>query len=193
MYIILEGVDTCGKTTQIELLKKSFPNAIFTKEPGGSHLGEKIREILLGEKNISKNAELFLFLADRAEHYQNVIKNRGDRYIFSDRGFISGIAYALSNNPNLDIDFLIEINRFALENSEPNLVILFKTDEKLIKERLSQKKEDKIEQRGVDYLLKTQSNMIKILNRLNINYISIDANKTIEEINREILKVIFEK
>ena len=75
MLIFFEGIDGVGKSTQIELLKSVYRNYLITKEPGGTLLGEKLREILL-ESNlkISKTAELFLFLADRAEHFEKVLK-----------------------------------------------------------------------------------------------------------------------
>jgi dTMP kinase len=65
MYVAIEGVDTCGKSTQIALLKRRFPEAIYTKEPGGTALGMKLRELLLGGEAKSAKAELLLFLADR--------------------------------------------------------------------------------------------------------------------------------
>ena len=186
MYILLEGVDTSGKSTQIELLKKSFKDAIFTKEPGGSSLGVEIRKILLNSKLESKNAELLLFLADRAEHYESVVKKNENRYIFSDRGFISGMAYAMANSTDLELDFLISLNNFVLSNKQPNLVILLKTNEDLIKERMDTKKRDEIEKRGVEYLLRVQNNMEKILEKLELNYITIDSSRSIEDIYKEI-------
>ena len=66
MYVVLEGIDTAGKSTQIMRLKEIFTNAIFTCEPGGSALGMKIREILL-HTSLCQKAEMLLFLADRAE------------------------------------------------------------------------------------------------------------------------------
>ncbi|HRM99701.1 MAG TPA: dTMP kinase, partial [Aliarcobacter cryaerophilus] len=54
MYVVIEGIDTAGKSTQLEILKNKFPNAIFTKEPGGTTLGTKLREMILsGEANSS--------------------------------------------------------------------------------------------------------------------------------------------
>ncbi len=186
MYILFEGVDTSGKTTQIELLKKVYPNAIYTKEPGGTPLGYELRNILLHRGLNSFQAEMFLFLADRAEHYENIIKPNIDKLIISDRGFISGIAYAITNHPQLDISFLLNLNRFALENTLPNLVILFKTNQALIKQRMGEKKEDSIEKRGLDYLLKVQENMIKVLKNLDINYTIIDSSNSIENIQQQI-------
>jgi len=190
MYIVFEGVDTSGKTTQIELLKSTFPTAIYTKEPGGTAIGLELRSLLLDKGLKSFIAEMYLFLADRAEHYEEVIKPNRDKLIVSDRGFVSGIAYALTNHPELDINFLLDLNRFALSGDLPDMVILFKTNKELILSRMSNKREDAIEQRGLEYLLKVQDNMIKVLETLDINYHIIDSSKSIEEISKEIKGLI---
>ena len=190
MYILFEGIDTSGKSTQIELLKPLYPHAIYTKEPGGTKIGEDFRDILLHKGLKSYRAELYLFLADRAEHYEEIIKPNLDKLIISDRGFISGIAYALTNHPQLDINFLKELNIFALESHLPDLVILLKTNKDLIYQRLNNKSSDSIEKRGIDYLLKVQENMIKILTLLDINHEIIDASKSIDEISKQIRGLI---
>ena len=61
MYILFEGIDTCGKSTQIELLSQKYPQIITTKEPGGTEFGKKAREILLEDSLSSKRAEFLLF------------------------------------------------------------------------------------------------------------------------------------
>jgi len=190
MYIVFEGVDTSGKTTQIELLKQSYHDAIMTKEPGGTAIGQELRTILLEKGLKSFIAEMFLFLADRAEHFERVIKPNKNKLILSDRGFVSGIAYALTNHPELDINFLLDLNKFALEGNLPDKVILFKTTKELILSRMSKKREDAIEQRGIEYLLKVQDNMIKVLETLDINYYMIDSSKSIEEISQEIKGIL---
>jgi len=191
MYIIFEGVDTTGKSTQIELFKKNKPSIVTLKEPGGTKLGEKLREIILqSDFNLSFSAELFLFLADRAQNFKENIEQFKDKIIISDRGLISGIAYALANHPMLDIDFLININRFALNGNLPDKVVLFKTNEELIKQRLSVKNHDNIESRGIEYLLRVQDLMVNVLNKLPIEVLIIDASKSIDEIYEEIRKGI---
>jgi len=74
MYVILEGIDTAGKSTQLNILKQKYQDAIFTKEPGGTKIGNKIRDMVLGGEAKSKVAEMFLFLADRAEHSFEIVK-----------------------------------------------------------------------------------------------------------------------
>jgi len=189
VYVILEGIDRVGKSTQIELLKNSFKEAVFTFEPGKTEFGKKIREILLNGDNISPLAEIFLFLADRNEHIQKVIKPNLDRLIISDRGFISGIAYAKIKS-NLSLENLLKLNSLALENIFPQKIILIKIDEKELKRRMDIKKLDSIEKRGVDYLLRVQMIMEEVIKNLSIPYIIIDASLQKEEINKKIVDFI---
>ena len=182
MYILFEGIDTCGKSTQIALLKEKYPEIITTKEPGGTPFGTHAREILLQDALHSKRAELLLFLADRAEHYEAVVKPNRDRLILSDRGFISGIGYALANG-DFDFDELVTLNKFALHNDLPDRIILFLTNMETLKSRTSKKTLDGIELRGLEYLLQVQEHMKESILRLHIPHLFIDATQPIETIH----------
>lgn len=126
MLINLEGVDGAGKSTQIALLASTFKDAIITKEPGATPLGTQIRKIILGENlNISHQSEMFLFLADRAEHYEKIIKPNRDKMVFCDRSFVSGIAYAMTNL-GLNLDEISRKNldaNFSFKNHNANLMV----------------------------------------------------------------------
>jgi dTMP kinase len=191
MYVIFEGIDTCGKTTQIDLIANRFRDAIKTREPGGTEFGKRAREILLADSLASKEAELLLFLSDRAEHYAEVIRPNLDRLILSDRGFLSGIGYALANG-DFEFEYLVELNRFALGGSFPDLIILFETDMRTLKERTEdkEKKLDGIELRGLEYLISVQKHMKESLGKLDIPYLLIDATEDIETIHTKIYEKI---
>ena len=186
MYVLFEGIDTCGKGTQIDLLAEKHPELVITKEPGGTAFGLKAREILLQDSLRSKRAELLLFLADRAEHYEEIIKPNRDKIVISDRGFISGIGYALANG-DFDFNELVRLNKFALEEHFPDKVVLFLTNMETLKERTSQKSLDGIELRGLEYLLEVQENMKQSILKLDIPHLFIDATDSIENINQSIL------
>ncbi len=186
MYVIFEGIDTCGKSTQIKRLCEANEHFLQTKEPGNSELGKDLRDIILHKGSISKEAEFFLFLADRAEHYQRVIKPNQDRVILSDRGFISGMAYALANDDNLDLDFLLKVNRYALSNTLPEKIVFFEIDEKTLLKRFVQKQNDVIEKRGLKYLLHVQKSMKQIIKYVNINTLFINASDKIDKITEKI-------
>lgn len=192
MYIIIEGIDTCGKSTQIELLKESHRDLVFTHEPGGTALGKQIREILLNGCIDSKRAEILLFLADRAEHFENIIKPNLDKIIISDRGFISGMAYAMANS-DIDFDELLKLNSFSLQGMLPDKIILFIIDKESLEYRLGQKGMDKIEQRGIEYLLSVQKLMKDIVEKLKIPFLQINATDDMESINRQIKNFIWEQ
>jgi dTMP kinase len=189
MYVLFEGIDTCGKSTQIERVSEQLNNTIITKEPGGTEFGKQAREILLKDSLHSKRAELLLFLADRAEHYTQVVKMNQDKIIISDRGFLSGIGYALANG-DFEFDYLVELNSFALEGNFPDLIILFLIDIETLKERTSEKSLDGIELRGLEYLISVQTHMKESLERLDIPYLLIDATESIENISKTILNKI---
>ncbi|MDY0232711.1 MAG: dTMP kinase [Sulfurimonas sp.] len=189
MYITIEGIDTAGKSTQIEKLQEHFKDAIITKEPGGTALGSKIREIVLDADIRSKKAEFLLFLADRAEHIQEVIKPNIDKMIISDRSVVSGIAYALVQG-EISETAIVHLNRFATDSIYPKKVFLLKLTKEELEFRLSQKKLDGIELRGVEYLLSIQEAIIKATQLLELELVVVDATKDIEAITKEIIKAI---
>ena len=181
MYILFEGIDTCGKSTQIALVEETFDNVVVTKEPGGTAFGVHARELLLQDSLSSKRAELLLFLADRAEHYAQVIKPNKEKLIVSDRGFLSGIGYALANG-DFDFEHLVALNKFALEEHFPDLIVLFITNMDTLTQRTSEKTLDGIELRGLEYLMSVQNHMEESLKKLDIPYLLVDATDSIENI-----------
>ena len=175
MYILFEGIDGVGKSTQIARLAAAYPQAIVTKEPGGTKLGENLREILLKENYLDKRAEILLFLADRAEHFRKIIKPNLDKMILSDRGFVSGMAYALAGG-NFSFEELLSLNKFALQGNFPQKIVFFKADESTLRSRLNSRTQmDGIEARGFAYLLRVQDAMEEILQKLGARYVTIDA------------------
>ena len=189
MYILVEGIDTCGKTTQIELLANKFKDIVVTKEPGGTPFGVKAREILLNDSLTSNRAELLLFLADRAEHYEEILKPNRDKTLISDRGFLSGIGYALANG-DFDFEELIQLNRFALSGYFPDKIILFVTTMETLQKRISKKELDGIELRGLEYLIDVQDKMSDSLEKLDIDYLKVDATQSIEIIHQKIVSYL---
>ena len=188
MYVIIEGIDTAGKSTQLEILKQKYPEAIITKEPGGTEIGVKLREMVLNGEAKSKVAEMFLFLADRAEHSYEIVKQNKDQIVISDRGFLSGIAYAKT----APIEIAISLNIMALNGAMPDKIIILELTREELEYRLSQKEQDSIEKRGSQYLLDIQSRMIEAINMINnmgqkkIDLLIIDAKKSIQSIEEEI-------
>jgi len=190
LYILFEGIDGAGKSTQIARLAAAFPQAIVTKEPGGTKLGENLREILLKENDLDKRAEILLFLADRAEHFGKIIKPNLDKMILSDRGFVSGMAYALAGG-NFSFEELLNLNKFALQGNFPQKIVFFKADESTLRSRLGSRAQmDGIEARGFEYLLRVQDAMEEILQKLGVRYVTIGAALDEEKITNLIKEFI---
>lgn len=190
MYIAIEGIDTAGKSTQIEALSGHFLEAIITKEPGATEIGKEIREMVLSAKAKSKKAEFLLFLADRAEHIKEVIEpNINDYMIISDRSAVSGVAYALIQG-EIDTKDLVSLNDFATNRMYPNKIFLLRLTKKELEFRLSQKELDGIELRGSEYLLKIQDAIVEATKLLGLELVEIDATLSREEITTSILNNI---
>jgi len=189
MYIAIEGIDTAGKSTQIEALKNHFPDAVITKEPGGTAIGKEIRELVLSAKTKSKRAEFLLFLADRAEHVEEIIEPNLHKMIISDRSAVSGVAYALTQG-NIRKKDLISLNDFATKKIYPQTIFLLRLTKQELEYRLSQKELDGIELRGSEYLLEIQESIKEASLLLGVPLIEIDATKNRDDITKEILNNI---
>lgn len=189
MYVTIEGIDTAGKSTQIEALRALFTDAVFTKEPGGTVVGQTIRSMVLNGELDNKRAEMFLFLADRAEHTEKIIVPNINTLIISDRSCVSGVAYAMVQDV-CDMDTLVQFNRLATDNHLPEHVFILKLTPQELTYRLSQKEHDAIESRGIDYLLGIQDALIASAHALGIQTHVIDASQSIDTITLEIANFI---
>lgn len=189
MYVAIEGIDTAGKSTQIEALRTLFPHAVITKEPGGTPAGVEIRNMILHGNLKSKMAEILLFLADRAEHTEEVILPNMNHLIISDRSAVSGMAYASVQNL-CDESTLVSLNRLATNGALPDMVFILKLTSEELSRRLSQKEHDAIESRGVDYLLSIQDALIASAYALGIQTTVIDATQSIDTITTKITNLI---
>ncbi|GAA7247425.1 dTMP kinase [Helicobacter pylori] len=187
MYVVLEGVDGAGKSTQVGLLKDRFKNALFTKEPGGTRMGESLRRIALNE-NISELARAFLFLSDRAEHVESVIKPalKEKKLIISDRSLISGMAYSQFSS--------LELNLLATQNILPEKIILLVIDKEGLKQRLSLKSLDQIENQGIETLLtiqqKLKTHAYALQEKFGCEVLELDAQKSVGDLHRQIAAFI---
>lgn len=189
MYVAIEGIDTAGKSTQIDALRSIFSDALITKEPGGTLAGIEIRNMVLFGNLKSKMAEILLFLADRAEHTEEIILPNMNKLIISDRSAVSGMAYASVQNL-CDESTLVSLNRLATNGTLPDVVFILKLTPEELAHRLSQKEHDVIESRGVDYLLSIQDALIASAYALGIQTVVIDATQSIDMITKEITTFI---
>ena len=159
------------------------------KSPAVHLLDKKQEKYSLEMSSNQKEPKYYFFLADRAEHYKQIIEPNLHKLILSDRGLVSGMAYAM-NRDKFSFMELLEMNRFALENRLPDKVVLMEMDIVTLDRRLSQKGLDEIEKRGLKYLLEVQQDMKDIIMKLGIECLYVNASKSIEEIQRQIVEFI---
>lgn len=192
--IVLEGIDGCGKTTQIERLEAALSphrKVARLREPGGTIVGEKIRELLANPDHaaMTPRAELLLFMAARAQLADEKIGPalRGGLIVLLDRYYHSTAAYqggasGLGVSKVLD---LVETLRFP----KPDLVILLDLDPAEAAKRMDRAK-DRIEAKGADYQWKVRSTFLKMARDDRKRFRVIDASKTPDEVHQAILKVV---
>ncbi len=164
-FIVFEGIDGSGKTTQINQISKWLNNTdlipdnnqlVITREPGGTKLGQSIRSLLLntsGENSPEAITELLLYAADRAQHVNEIIRpslNRGD-WVISDRFCGSTVAYQ-GYGRNLNIKLIKNLETIAAQGISPDITFLLDipVDESIKRRR--NKKDDRMEQEGKDFL-----------------------------------------
>ena len=191
--ISFEGVDGVGKTTQIKLfleqLKNNNMDYLLFREPGGTILSEKIREILLDNNNDMSNlSETLLFLAARTDLVKKEIKpnlKNDNTYIVCDRFLDSTLAYQAYGR-GVDLKLIQDITLKATDQISPSTTFLLDADIDLSLSRITTK--DRMEKEGKDFLLKVKNGFLELA-KLNKNrYVIIDANKTIPEIQNCIWK-----
>lgn len=131
IFITFEGIDGCGKSTQIVLLQKNLEEhgypIVLTREPGGTEISEKIRSLILGVENtsMSTKCELLLYLAARAQHVDETIipELLKDKIVLSDRYEEATYAYQGSGR-GVNLDMLMSLNNFATSNVTPDLTFI---------------------------------------------------------------------
>ena len=195
LFITFEGADGCGKTTQIELLNKYLQEKGFktlvTREPGAKGLGEKLREILLNyDGEVSPNCESFLFLADRAQHVDCVIKPalKDGVIVLCDRHTDSTVAYQ-GYGRQLDIEQIKKLNEIAVNGLKPDLTIVFDIDIETSMQRVGKTK-DRMESAGKDFFNRVRNGYLAIAkdepNRVKV----INAADTIERIHNQVVELV---
>ncbi len=112
LFVTFEGIEGSGKSTQVELLRAAVPDALFVREPGGTELGEGVRRLVLHGPRMGAVAEMFLFMAARAELLQEVIVPAlaGGRLVVADRYHDSTLAYQ-GGGRGLDVAWPAEFPR----------------------------------------------------------------------------------
>ena len=191
IFITFEGIDGCGKSTQCEMLKEYLKennkDFIFVREPGGTVIGERIREILLDKKNSQMTArtELLLFEAARAQITDEVIKPALEegKIVLCDRFFDSSSAYQ-GMARGMGMDFVAALNMAATGGLKPDVTFFFDISAEEALERRGKRGEasDRIELAGLKFQEDVRRGYIELAKDSGGRVITIDATKGIDEI-----------
>lgn len=196
MFISFEGIDFSGKSTQIELLKDYLVDhnkkVEILREPGGTKISEKVRNILLDNKNekMFAEAELLLFSASRAQLVREKIRPYLQKgiYVISDRFHDSSTAYQ-GYGRGIPIEVVTKIHDLAIGDTLPDLTFFIDIPVGIANERKKKKskiKLDRIEQADIEFYNRVRSGYLEIA-RQEERFKVIDGTQTIETIQNQII------
>ena len=203
-FIVIEGIDGCGKTTQIDELSKWLPNSglikkgsklITTREPGGSHLGKRLRGLILDNNENNKPsslAELLLYSADRAEHISKIISPalKNNDWVISDRFTDSTLAYQ-GYGRDINLEIIKKIESIVCQGVYPELTFFLEISPEESIFRRKNEIPDRIESEGIKFLEKVNEGFKLIANEKNWKVIS--ATQNINAISDEIKETLIKK
>jgi dTMP kinase len=198
-FIVIEGVDGAGKSTQAYLLAKYLSEqkvrVLPTREPGGTTIGERVREILLDPSGteITSQCELLLYMASRAQLVGEVIRPSLDRgiVVVSERYIWSSMAYQgfAGGNPPETIE---AIGKFATGGLLPDLTIILDIDPETAtqREKIGGAGYDRIEKKGVEFQKKVREGFLAIAKLYPDSTRIVDASQSARKVFEEIRKLV---
>ncbi len=197
LFIVLEGPDGAGKSTMAKMIGEYYKDKgrdiIFTREPGGTLISEKIRNLILDNDNIEMayTTEALLYAASRAQHVEELIKPNLElgNVVISERYVYSSLVYQ-GIGRGLGVDKIEEINMFAMNDVKPDLVLFFDIDpEKALNRKLSKEIGDRLENENITFhktVFEGYKQIIKEYKEIKV----IDADKSPTEIFDNIKNII---
>ncbi len=199
MFITFEGIDFCGKSTQVELLEKYLAEKGKTvriiREPGGTSISEKVRSILLDKKNSEMHfeSELLLFASARAQLVREIIipsLEKGE-FIISDRYHDSSVAYQ-GYGRGIELDFVTKLQKFAIGTAIPDITFFIDipVDEFIArKQKVKEGSLDRMENSKIAFYEKVRLGYLEIA-KTEKRFLVIDGLKSIDEIHYIIVSSI---
>ncbi|HCL00285.1 MAG TPA: dTMP kinase [Candidatus Marinimicrobia bacterium] len=193
LFVTFEGIDGSGKTTQVNelirrLAKEGIPYLLY-REPGGTDIGEKIRDILLDKNHSSMLpiTELLLYSASRYQLTVNSILpalNKG-KVVICDRFYDSTTAYQ-GYGRGIDLDFIHRLNCVATKSLKPDLTFILDISLEERKNRLGEKVLDRLEQENLEFHKRVRKGFIQMANHEPERMVLIDGNRSVIEQSKEI-------
>lgn len=197
LFITFEGIDGCGKTTQLENVKKLLEEngieCVTTREPGALKLGSQIREILLHyDGEVADNCEMFLFLADRSQHVETFIKPmlEAGKVVLCDRHTDSTIAYQGYGRGG-DVKRLTELNKIATNGLIPDLTLLFDVSVETGHQRAG-KNLDRLELAGKEFFERTRQGYLTLAKQFPERIKVINSEKSKESVYNDVKSLIMD-
>lgn len=197
-FIVLEGPDRCGKSTQAKMLVNHLialgKDVVLTREPGGTPTAERIRQIVLEPGlDVRPMAELFLYEASRAQHTQEKILPALEegKIVICERYTMSTCAYQ-GYGRGIDLGVIDTLNKIATLETKPDLTLVFLMSDKYFTERGEYLFSDRLEQEDVAFRQKMRRGYLDMIERTPNAYL-IDADKNIAEIQARVMELLKEK
>ena len=203
MFITFEGPDGAGKSTIIKLVHEKLLqdgfNIVLTREPGGTPIAEKIRDIILDNSNQALDArtEALLYAASRRQHLVEKIwpALKEGKIVLCDRFLDSSLAYQ-GGGRNLGVENVLNINLFATENTYPDLTLFFDVSPEVGLARVSKDKKrvaDRLDNENENFHDKVYKTFKEIIKQNKNRIVVIDASKSIDEVVETTYKIIKER
>jgi dTMP kinase len=191
LFVTFEGVDRAGKTTQARMLRDALGDrAVAVREPGGTPVGERVREILKDAAvELGPHAEALLFAAARAELVQRVIRPalEDGRVVVSDRYLDSSLAYQ-GDARGLGVEEVARVNRFATEGLEPDITFLLELDLDAAAARRSD--DDRFESEGRALQEQVRDAYARLASAAPERWLRIDAGRPADEVHTDVLAAV---
>lgn len=196
MFIVMDGGDGAGKSTQIrklvERLEASGRDVVTCRDPGGTEVGESVREILLHRHTleIGRMSEMLLYMAARAQLVESVIRPaiEAGKTVVSDRFLLANVVYQ-GYGRGLDVPTLWEVGRIATSGLEPDLTIVFDVPPETAIERISDEP-DRMEGQGADFHARVRAGFLEESRRRPDRIAVIDASPSIEAVHEAVWSAV---
>jgi dTMP kinase len=190
MFVTFEGLDGSGKSTQAELLRVRLEadgvDVVSTREPGGTELGEGVRNLVLHGGHVGAWAEALLYVAARAQLVDEVIRPALDRgaSVICDRYVDSSVAYQGAGR-ELGVDRILDLNLAAVGGLLPDRTYLLELDPDQVPSRI-QRHFDRLEREGDDFRARTAAGYREIAARFPERVVVLDATRPADELAEEV-------